>query len=412
MKFEDALQQYLEPEEMKPEEQIRSTIYNTKSYSLKEFKFSTLSPFLTFLLKRTEYATTVNTPIRIEVPVDMPLSLDMRPYIDSVEAISEAQSKYTLHSIVWHGGASPQGGHYKTWAKNEGHWYEFEDTNVKPVSLKIKRYESTPDQEYLEDFHVDSHRWTIYMVVYKRAVPFVYNAAAVQVASLPTIDEKDLPELPRVLPAKAQPTLPILEKEKEGEAPIPEKDTSLSAEPVSVHVPTRTKPTPESDTVSTMIATELAALGLKDSDLKLDLNLDILRPSQQPIVPEPETANYELVEIMLNLPKPDNKLLLTNTEWKEASDTDPKEYYMTTKSGEDVRFFMTCPELEDSSISDGNRQPIDNIVYVHSEESGENVEFAKILKKTKKKTKQTQEDKIKELENKLFESIYKLKKTK
>ena len=100
---------------------------------------------------------------------------NLNKYIDNNSKDKNEATKYELESIIWHGGDSSSGGHYKTWSKKNGNWYEFNDSSAKSVKLITTTYEDNPGILYIQDYHMSDYKWLVYMVQYKKLIPFVYN---------------------------------------------------------------------------------------------------------------------------------------------------------------------------------------------------------------------------------------------
>lgn len=92
----------------------------------KQMVFWSLPSILVIALKRfTNFNKKLNN--HVDAPFD---NLDLSPY---VKGYNKETYKYELYGVANHIGNS-MGGHYFAYIKtNEGNWYEFNDTNVKPI---------------------------------------------------------------------------------------------------------------------------------------------------------------------------------------------------------------------------------------------------------------------------------------
>lgn len=96
------------------------------------FQVLQLPEVLCIHLKRFRHELQYNS--KISLYVSFPLKgLDMRPYLHT-DCVSKV-STYELFSVICHQGTS-NGGHYLSYALNNGQWYEFDDQFVTRVSAE------------------------------------------------------------------------------------------------------------------------------------------------------------------------------------------------------------------------------------------------------------------------------------
>ena len=409
------------------EQVVLSDVCDSKPYTQIEWKLMTLPYVLPVTFKRTVYSKQTRRPVRIEVPVDVPLILDCQKYIDpTVGIMPNTTTIYDLHTIVWHGGNSPSGGHYKVWSKQGGHWVEFNDKMTKKVDLKITKYQDDPTKEYIEDYHKDSYTWSIYMVVYTRQDISSFDLSRVQVHTHTVTEEgvvvEDDQPTPTTDATETTATAATTTTDKPL-SPVEEQETEQLGQTQSVPVPeVQTVPVPEEQLSKQKAPLKpLVDIPVLEIDLDLDLSdFEMVGDPTEQVVEMPSLeemklkVDFELIEIVLNFSEePTNKALLGNTKWLEEDG----EYFLAyEENDEPVRFFMTCVENKSkgTKLSDGHRVPIDNKVYVE-QDNGQNegnvVEYAIITGITNQlndtQTESTGQ-KIKEIENGVFDGKYQL----
>uniref|UniRef100_A0A7S4GIH8 Ubiquitin carboxyl-terminal hydrolase 47 n=1 Tax=Eutreptiella gymnastica TaxID=73025 RepID=A0A7S4GIH8_9EUGL len=137
--------------------------------ALKGLRLDTVPDILTLHLKRFLYDWNLGRRLKVNDPQTIPLTLDMAAYTksDAVQTPSAAsQPLYDLFSIFIHSGTA-MGGHYHCYARHPaslqtcvadpfGHWYDFNDAVVSPVSeTELKRMLGTAAAEARGDHGAD-----------------------------------------------------------------------------------------------------------------------------------------------------------------------------------------------------------------------------------------------------------------
>ena len=128
--------------------------------------------------------------------------------------------------------------------------------------------------------------------------------------------------------------------------------------------------------------------GMDDLDDKKDISPDLVEV---------------IVSFKMEPKRPD--LLLNNT--KMFFDEEDNSYYLVDESNEPIPFYMLYDKNNtNENDSDGNKVPIDNVLFYYNSEIGENMIYGKIPELNTLET----ETKIKDIENKLYEGEFTIKK--
>lgn len=123
----DCFTEYSNPERLDGENAWLNDKTNEKEDVDKQMVFWSFPKILVIALKRF-----TNNNRKVNQYVDIPLdNLNLTPYVFGYD---KETYKYELYGVANHVG-NVMGGHYYANIKtNEGNWYEFNDTNVKPIS--------------------------------------------------------------------------------------------------------------------------------------------------------------------------------------------------------------------------------------------------------------------------------------
>jgi ubiquitin C-terminal hydrolase len=406
MPIGNLLEYYTTKESLASDEYLKSDICEGSYYQFREPRFVSLPPILNFTFRRI--ITRNGFYMKVDVPVDIPLVLNMSTYVDPLVYIGSDKSLlYDLQSIVWHGGFSrANGGHYKVWSKQDGYWYEFNDSDVKKISLNT---EIINGDTYIKDYDKSDYTWNIYMTVYNRQDidGFTYN----HITQLPdehTISKDGEPKL-----TEPKLTEPVKSKLSTINDVTEMDDEEQEQEQEQLETDIESKQDIVQDVVEKDIAVEeLPKTGLVDipelQGIQFDTDLfDINKQDEDNEDNENDEdydtleKEYDLVEIIINYPdEPVSDLLLENTKWVNEDDG----YYLANKqSDEPISLYMLYEKSSDD-ISDGNKIPIDNTLYYYNSETNENSIYG-VLNEYDNKTL----ERVKDIENKIYENTYTVK---
>jgi len=132
--LEDCLQRFVEIEELDQSEWYSCDKCKEREPSTKKFWLLRLPNVLCLHLKRFRFSphgrTKVDTFVRFPTK-----DLNMNPYLlrktqSGARSISAKGQLYDLAAVVVHHGSGAGSGHYTTYARNEGAWYNFNDSAV------------------------------------------------------------------------------------------------------------------------------------------------------------------------------------------------------------------------------------------------------------------------------------------
>lgn len=124
-------------------EENLDTMYNCqycgdRSEAVKSLKVKKLPKVLAIQLKRFEHNLMSDTSLKIEIPVKIPLFLDLTKYTSSASLTDETDGGkvYELFAMVCHVG-SVNTGHYIAIVKNgDGQWFRFDDSVITLVTTE------------------------------------------------------------------------------------------------------------------------------------------------------------------------------------------------------------------------------------------------------------------------------------
>ena len=378
--LEELLGFYTSTERLQEGETVRSDVCPESYYNIRETRIVSLPYLLNLSFKRTIIRK--GTYIKIDVPVHVPLILDMSDFIESgLFETDRIETLYSLQTIVWHGGYSNKnGGHYKVWSKQGSNWVEFNDSQVSDVIPKIIDLNG---KQYIQDYDNSDYIWNIYMVTYARQDidRFVYkslNVKAVEVADVPEADD-DVPEV------EVETKVEEVDDAPDGEVDVPEVEVETKVEEVD------DVPEPEPKQVINK-PTLIDVPEIDGIDFVMDIEDD--EDEDEEIIPD-------LVEVLISYKTDPNnsKLLLDNTKMKY--DEDDNSYYLVDKSGEPISLYMLYNKKY-KDVSDGNKVPIDNVIFYYNSNINENMIYGKISELDIN----SENIKVKDIENKVYEGIY------
>ncbi|MFH1831834.1 MAG: hypothetical protein ABH827_03435 [bacterium] len=131
--LDECLQKYTEKEELTQDNlwncEACKNLGEKNTKSFKQIIFQKLPPILIINLKRF---LSGGLDEKITDPITFPVNnLDMSKYLNGQNAT------YNLYAIVIHSGGTG-GGHYYTYAKWDGHWWKYDDSNVTPADDQIE----------------------------------------------------------------------------------------------------------------------------------------------------------------------------------------------------------------------------------------------------------------------------------
>ncbi|XP_044745579.1 ubiquitin carboxyl-terminal hydrolase 20 [Coccinella septempunctata] len=128
----DCLAAFFSTDELKGDNMYSCEKCNKLRNGIKFSKVLLLPEVLCIHLKRFRHELMFSS--KISLAVSFPLSgLEMKPYLHS-DCVSKVTS-YELFSVICHHGTAG-GGHYISYALNDGQWYEFDDQYVTRVSAE------------------------------------------------------------------------------------------------------------------------------------------------------------------------------------------------------------------------------------------------------------------------------------
>lgn len=372
--LEELLSFYTSQETLPDGETLQSTVCPESYYNIRETRIVSLPYVLNLSLQRT--ISRRGHYIKVDIPIHVPLILDMGDFIEpNLFETDRIESLYSLQTIVWHGGYSEKnGGHYKVWSKQGGKWVEFNDSQVKDVIPKIIEIDG---KSYIQDYEKSDYVWNIYMLTYIRQDidTFTYKSMKVKVVEVDVVIDETVEEEKEPEP---EPIVEDKEEREPGKEPVMEEEEEEKEEETDPGVkPDIQKPTlvdvPEIDGIDFVIN---------------DVEPEIIEKEIDP----------DLVEVIVSYKdEPNNEnLLLENTKF--FFDEEDNSYYLVDDSGEPVSFYMLY-DKNTGSISDGNKVPIDSVLFYHNSEIDENMIYGKIPELDSK----LGEVKVKDIENKLFE---------
>ena len=382
--LEELLSFYTSQETLPDGETLQSTVCPESYYNVRETRIVSLPYVLNVSLQRT--ISRRGNYVKVDIPIHVPLILDMGDFIEpNLFENDRIESLYSLQTIVWHGGYSEKnGGHYKVWSKQGGKWVEFNDSQVKDVIPKLIEIDG---KSYIQDYEKSDYTWNIYMMTYIRQDidTFTYKSMKVKAVEVDVDVDVDIDE--------------IIEKEKEKEPePIVEDEEEEEKEPVM-----------EEEEEKSVVEKE-EEKDEKEPDVKQDIQkpnlidvpeidgIDFIIDDVEPEIIEKE-IDPDLVEVIVSYKdEPNNEnLLLENTKF--FFDEEDNSYYLVDNSGEPVSFYMLYDKNDTGSVSDGNKVPIDNVLFYHNSEIDENMIYGNIPELESK----IGDFKVKDIENKLFE---------
>lgn len=169
----EALQLFTAPQQVK----------NGEASTTTQTLFSTLPRVLLFQLKRFAYEPNTQNVVKLGHPVDVPLQLDMSPYVAPADEVdgnnkpqTQAPAKYTLQAAVIHTGEA-QVGHYYVYVRpdprHQPHlWIKYDDTTVQrvrweQVEREVRGVQHSSDQA-MQLFGRPTGSTTAYLVQYIR----------------------------------------------------------------------------------------------------------------------------------------------------------------------------------------------------------------------------------------------------
>jgi ubiquitin C-terminal hydrolase len=377
--LEELLSFYTSQETLPDGETLQSTVCPESFYNIRETRIVSLPYVLNVSLQRT--ISRRGNYLKIDIPIHVPLILDMGGFIEPTLFENERiESLYGLQTIVWHGGYSEKnGGHYKVWSKQGGKWVEFNDSQVKDVIPKLIEIDG---KSYIQDYEKSDYVWNIYMITYIRQDIDTFTYKSMKVKAVEVVIDDDVDETVEEEKEKEPEPEPIVEKAEEeegeeGEEPEPEPIVEEKENKEPGVKPDIQKPTlvdvPEID------------------------GIDFVIDDVEPEIVEKE-IDPDLVEVIVSYKvEPNNEnLLLEDTKF--FFDEEDNSYYLVDNSGEPVSFYMLY-DKNAGSVSDGNKVPIDNVLFYYNSEIDENMIYGKIPELESK----IGDFKVKDIENKLFE---------
>ena len=378
--LEELLSFYTSQETLPDGETLQSTVCPESYYNVRETRIVSLPYVLNLSFQRT--ISRRGNYVKVDIPIHAPLILDMGDFIEpNLFENDRIESLYSLQTIVWHGGYSEKnGGHYKVWSKQGGKWVEFNDSRVKDVIPKLIEIEG---KSYIQDYEKSDYVWNIYMMTYIRQDidTFTYKSMKVKAVEVDVdVDvDVDVGVDETVEKEKEKEPEPFVEEEEEDKDPDEEPD--VEAEEEEEEEP-GVKPDIQKPTL----------IDVPEID-----GIDFVMDDIEPEIVEKE-IDPDLVEVIVSYKvEPNNKnLLLENTKF--FFDEEDGSYYLVDDSGEPVSFYMLY-DKNAGSVSDGNKVPIDNVLFYHNSEIDENIIYGKIPELDSK----LGEVKVKDIENKLFE---------
>lgn len=281
--------------------------------------------------------------IRIDIPVDVPLDLDLNNYLD-IQSNDKNSNKtlYELYGIIWHGGKSSKGGHYKTWVCSENNqWYELNDDVSTKITIRTSSHNGF-DTEFISDHDEQDYSWNIHMVFYRQIGRFDYD-----------------PEIKTNYPMDKDETEEITQIDQIDELSKIDEIKEKLKENTDLLDDIKLKPDLESDEQSDLnqeIPLET------DVEEDLDVDFDLIIPDN----------DYEYTELIVNFKNNPGIVKLANTKWIETGDG----WILVDDSGEDIRFLVTTRK---SSLQDGEKTVLDNELYYYNNEPDTVELYGKLL---------------------------------
>jgi ubiquitin C-terminal hydrolase len=396
--LEELMSFYTSQETLSDGETLQSTVCPESYYNIRETRIVSLPYVLNLSFQRT--ISRRGHYVKVDIPIHVPVILDMGEFIEpNLFENDRIESLYSLQTIVWHGGYSEKnGGHYKVWSKQGGKWVEFNDSKVKDVIPKIIEING---KSYIQDYERSDYVWNIYMTSYIRQDidTFTYKSMKIKAVEVDeTVEEEEKEPEPIEEDEK-------VEKEEKEPEPIVEEDEKVEKEEKEEKEP---EPIVEEDKTDKKDEKDKEEEE-KESNVKPDIQkptlvdvpeidgIDFIIDNVEPEIIEKE-IDPDLVEVIVSYKdEPNNEnLLLENTKF--FFDEEDNSYYLVDNSGEPISFYMLYDKNE-GSVSDGNKVPIDNVLFYHNSEIDENMIYGKIPELESK----IGDFKVKDIENKLFE---------
>jgi ubiquitin C-terminal hydrolase len=408
--LEELMAFYTSQETLDEGERLRSTVCPESYYDVRETRIVSLPYVLNLSFKRT--ITRRGHYIKVDIPVNVPLILDMSDFIEpALFETDRIETLYSLQTIVWHGGYSKKhGGHYKVWSKQGGKWVEFNDSKVNDV---IPRVVEMNGKSYIQDYQKSDYIWNIYMMTYIRQDidTFAYKSLKVKAVEV----EEDIsgqfpvPEVEEDI--SGQFPVPEVEEDISGQFPVPEVEEDDEDKPELFPEVVEVDEADEADEDESVPEPESVINKLTLIDVPKIDGIDFVADYMVDNDLEPEIVEKEiepdLVEVIISYKtEPTNPgLVLDNT--KMFFDEEDDSYYLVDESEEPVSFYMLYDksDINYENESDGKKVPIDNTLFYYNAEINENMIYGKIPEFDANLEGETA-IRVKNIENKLYEGEF------
>uniref|UniRef100_A0A1B6CBZ9 Ubiquitin carboxyl-terminal hydrolase n=1 Tax=Clastoptera arizonana TaxID=38151 RepID=A0A1B6CBZ9_9HEMI len=133
----DCLTSFIEIEELAETELYYCNACKSKQRSTKRFWILRLPNVLCLHLKRFRWVNSSRT--KLDTNIKFPVTaLDMSKFVlNDVDDRTSITNLYDLAAVIVHHGSGAGCGHYTVFAINEGQWFHFNDSSVKPTEISV-----------------------------------------------------------------------------------------------------------------------------------------------------------------------------------------------------------------------------------------------------------------------------------